>query len=65
MQHTVQQLALLTAYVRARLGDDRGDSPIPTAIIWVGVAAIAVALLAAAVTYIGTWTGLWPAPALP
>jgi hypothetical protein len=60
-----QQLALVVAYVQSRLRADRGDSPIPTAIIWVGVAGISVALLAAAVTYIGSWTGIWPAPALP
>ena len=61
----MDKLAFIAAYVRVRLGNDRGDSPIPTAIIWVGVAGLAVALLAAAAAYIGSWTGLWPAPALP
>jgi hypothetical protein len=30
---------------------DRGDSPVPTVIIWIGVAAIAVGIL--------TWAGLY------
>jgi hypothetical protein len=59
-----QQLALVVAYLRSRLRDDCGEI-IPTAIIWVGAAGLAVTLLAAAVAYIGGWTGIWPTPALP
>jgi hypothetical protein len=31
---------------------DRGDSPVPTVIIWIGIAAIAIGVLAWAGTYI-------------
>jgi len=48
---------------------DRGDSPIPTVIIWIGVAVIAVSLLTWAGTYITTQTQRAPtqpgAPVFP
>jgi len=31
---------------------DRGDSPVPTVVMWVGIALVAIALLAWAGTYI-------------
>jgi hypothetical protein len=56
--------ALLTRW-NALVTDDRGDSPIPSVIIWVGIAGLAVALLGLAGAYIASWTRLWPNAALP
>jgi len=46
---------------------DRGDSPVPTIIIWVGVATIAIGLLAWAGAYISARTGSAPTavPTMP
>jgi hypothetical protein len=43
---------------------DRGDSPIPTVIIWIGVAAIAVGILTWAGLYIKSFTNSAP-PVIP
>lgn len=58
-------------YVTDRLGrlrehTDRGDGPVPTAIIIVGLAIMAVALLALATTNMNGWLARLPAaPAAP
>jgi len=36
--------------------NDRGDSPIPTVIIWVGIALVAIGLVAWATGYVKTFT---------
>ncbi|HEY1489050.1 MAG TPA: hypothetical protein VGF84_23290 [Micromonosporaceae bacterium] len=41
---------------------DRGDSPVPTVIIWIGIAAIAIGVLAWAATYIGSLQDAAPDP---
>jgi hypothetical protein len=36
--------------------NDRGDSPVPTVIIWVGIAVVAIGLVAWASTYVSNFT---------
>jgi len=42
---------------------DRGDSPVPTVIIWAGIAAVAIALLAWVGTYVVGFEGAASTPA--
>jgi hypothetical protein len=39
---------------------DRGDSPVPTVIIWIGIAVIAIGLIAWAGTYVSGLASLAP-----
>ncbi|MEV4627922.1 hypothetical protein AB0J90_16705 [Micromonospora sp. NPDC049523] len=54
-------------YARNRLAElreqvDRGDGPVPTAVIIVGLAVIAFALIGIATTFVDDWTGKLPGP---
>lgn len=60
-------LMFISAALRRRLAElrrpgeaDRGDSPVPTAIIIVGLALLAVGVLAVASQAIDSWTALIP-----
>jgi hypothetical protein len=40
---------------------DRGDSPVPTVIIWIGIAVVAIGLIGWAASYINSLTAQAPA----
>jgi hypothetical protein len=44
---------------------DRGDSPVPTVIIWIGIAIVAVGLIAWVGTYVVGFTNSSPSSTLP
>lgn len=63
-------VAYLTAVAQDRLRrfateSDRGDSPVPTAIIIAGLAVIALAIVAAAQAAVNGWNALIPDAVMP
>jgi hypothetical protein len=60
----------LYAYLQARLAEirddgERGDSPVPTAVIIMGLVLVAMAVTAAAWAAAEAWMGGIPAPTSP
>ncbi|MGI5211383.1 hypothetical protein [Plantactinospora sp. CA-290183] len=58
-------LAVRLAELRRDDQRDRGDSPVPTAVIIVGLAAAAVALTIAVSQSVSAWMGDLPVPGAP
>ena len=62
VRHLTAALAVRLAELRRADQRDRGDSPVPTAVIIVGLAAAAVALVVAITTAVNGWIAEIPAP---
>ncbi|WP_433389152.1 hypothetical protein [Micromonospora sp. KLBMP9576] len=63
-------IVYLHVALRARLAElrhdgERGDSPVPTAVIIFGLVTVALAVTAAALAAANNWMGRIPGPAAP